>query len=278
LTVTHSLLRHPLPPDASGRVHGITPEDAGWKYVGFEVFDLRAGKSLDGDTGANETCLVLVSGQAEVRGGNEDFGRIGERMDPFAGLPWSVYLPPRTRWRVVAHTACELAACHAPAEGRLPARLIPPSDITEETRGTGTNTRHVRNILPDTSTFAESLLVVEVITPGGNWSSYPPHKHDTDDFPNETYLEETYYHRLARPSGFALQRVYTDDGSLDETMAVRDRDVVLVPRGYHPVGAPHGFHLYYLNVMAGPVRAWKFTMSPDHAFLGWSAAPKEVSQ
>jgi 5-deoxy-glucuronate isomerase len=114
-----------------------------------------------------------------------------------------------------------------------------------------------------------------VITPGGHWSSYPPHKHDRDDFPRETYLEETYYHRLARPGGFALQRVYTDDRALDETMAVGDRDVVLVPRGYHPVGAPHGFDLYYLNVMAGPVRAWKFTMSPEHAFLGWQASPTE---
>ncbi len=146
--------------------------------------------------------------------------------------------------------------------------MIPPGEVAQETRGKGTNTRHVRNILPDTG-VAESLLVVEVITPGGNWSSYPPHKHDTDDFPRETYLEETYYHRLARGTGFAVQRVYTDDGSLDETMAVRDRDVVLVPRGYHPVGAPHGFDLYYLNVMAGPVRAWRFSMSPDHAFLGW---------
>ena len=125
----------------------------------------------------------------------------------------------------------------------------------------------MRNILPDTSPHAECVLVVEVITPGGHWSSYPPHKHDTDDFPRETLLEETYYHRLKRGSGFAFQRVYTDDGSLDESMAVHDGDVVLVPRGYHPVGAPHGFDLYYLNVMAGPIRQWRFTMAPDHAFL-----------
>jgi 5-deoxy-glucuronate isomerase len=273
-----SLLRHPSPPDAAGRVHGIAPEDAGWSYVGFELFDLQAGQVLAGQTEAREICLVLVSGRADAAAAGEDFGAIGERMDPFAGSPWSLYVPPRTSWRVAAQTACELAICSAPATGGKPARLIPPVDVTQETRGAGANTRHVRNILPDTSSFAESLLVVEVVTPGGNWSSYPPHKHDTDDFPNETYLEETYYHRLARGSGFALQRVYTDDGALDETMAVRDRDVVLVPRGYHPVGAPHGFDLYYLNVMAGPVRAWKFSMSPDHAFLGWSATPTETSR
>jgi 5-deoxy-glucuronate isomerase len=188
-------------------------------------------------------------------------------MSPFDGSPASAYVPAKSSWTVTAQTPVELAVCSAPAEGRLPPRLIRPEDVGQETRGKGTNTRHVRNILPDTSPHAESLLVVEVITPGGHWSSYPPHKHDVDDPPRETYLEETYYHRLARGSGFAVQRVYTDDLSLDETMAVSDGDVVLVPKGYHPVGAPHGFDLYYLNVMAGPVRSWKFTMAPDHAWL-----------
>ena len=116
------------------------------------------------------------------------------------------------------------------------------------------------------SAAAESLLLVEVLTPGGHWSSYPPHKHDCD-LNGETQLEEVYYHRLARPGGFAVQRVYTDDRSLDETMAVEDRDVVLVPRGYHPVSAAHGFDLYYLNVMAGPVRNWQFTTAPGYEFL-----------
>ncbi len=117
---------------------------------------------------------------------------------------------------------------------------------------------------------AESLLVCEVITPGGHWSSYPPHKHDRDDPPAETLLEETYYHRLRRPRGFALQRVYTEDRSLDETMSLRDRDCVLVPRGYHTVSAPPGYDLYYLNVMAGPTRAWAVANDPDHA---WTLNP-----
>jgi 5-deoxy-glucuronate isomerase len=108
--------------------------------------------------------------------------------------------------------------------------------------------------------------VVEVVTPGGHWSSYPPHKHDIDQ-PGETQLEETYYHRLARPGGFAFQRVYTADRTLDETMTVEDRDVVLVPRGYHPVSAAHGFDLYYLNVMAGPVRRWQVSQAPGYEFL-----------
>jgi len=166
---------------------------------------------------------------------------------------------------VTAATACELAVGSAPAEGRLAPRLIRPEEVGEEVRGTGTNTRYVRNVLP-ASAPAECLQVVEVVTPGGHWSSYPPHKHDSDS-EGETQLEETYYHRLARPGGFAFQRVYTDDRTLDETMTVEDRDVVLVPRGYHPVSAAHGFDLYYLNVMAGPVRRWQITQAPGYGFL-----------
>jgi 5-deoxy-glucuronate isomerase len=261
------LLVRPTPPDADGQIHRITPQSAGWTYVGFEVFALQPGQHLSRDTGHTEVCLVLVSGKARMHADGHDFGEVGERMSPFEGNPSSVYVPPGMRWSVAAETPVELAVCAAPAKGGLPPRLIAPSDCTEETRGMGTNTRYVRNILPDTSPHAESLLVVEVITPGGHWSSYPPHKHDVDDPPRETYLEETYYHRLKRGSGFAVQRVYTDDRSLDETMAVSDRDVVLVPKGYHPVGAPHGFDLYYLNVMAVPVKLWKFTMAPEHAWL-----------
>jgi 5-deoxy-glucuronate isomerase len=262
-----NLLVRPSAPDPRGAIHRITPQSAGWRYVGFDVHVLRPGRTFAQETGDREACLVLLSGRARVKGGSEDFGIIGDRASPFDGSPWSVYVPAHSSFSVTAETECELAVCWAPAKGERKVHLIRPDDVGQETRGQGTNTRYVRNILPDTSPLAECLLVVEVITPGGHWSSYPPHKHDVDDPPRETYLEETYYHRLKRGSGFALQRVYTDDRSLDETMAVADRDVVLVPRGYHPVGAPHGFDLYYLNVMAGPVRQWKFTMSPEHAFL-----------
>jgi 5-deoxy-glucuronate isomerase len=191
---------------------------------------------------------------------------IGERASVFEGMPWSVYLPAHSSYSVEAATDCEFAVCSAPGTGKLPARVIAPGDVETLTRGKGSNTRHVRNILSETAA-AESLLVVEVITPAGNWSSYPPHKHDRDALPEESYLEETYYHRLSPPQGFALQRVYTDDRSLDETLAVGDRDVVLVPRGYHPVGAPHGYDLYYLNVMAGPRRTWRFHNDPNHAWM-----------
>jgi 5-deoxy-glucuronate isomerase len=208
----------------------------------------------------------LLSGEARITTKDFDSGVIGERASVFEGPPWSVYLPAGVAYEIEAANDCEVAICLAPAVGKLSPRVIPPADVEMLTRGTGSNTRHVRNVLSETAS-AESLLVVEVITPGGNWSSYPPHKHDRDALPNESYLEETYYHRLSPPQGFALQRVYTDDRRLDETIAVSDRDVVLVPRGYHPVGAPHGYELYYLNVMAGPKRTWRFHNDPNHAWM-----------
>lgn len=260
------LLVKPSRPDDSGRIQAITPESAGWAYVGFEVYQLKSGQSLKQATGDREACIVLLSGKAHVAAAGQDFGTIGGRSSPFEPDPWSLYAPARSDWSLTAEADCEIAVCTAPAEGRLPARVIAPDQVGQETRGKGTNTRHVRNILPETET-AESLLVVEVITPSGHWSSYPPHKHDRDMLPHESLLEETYYHRLNPSSGFALQRVYTDDRSLDETLAAANGDVVLVPRGYHPVGAPHGYELYYLNVMAGPKRVWKFHNDPDHEWM-----------
>lgn len=254
-------------PGGDGRVVHITPDSAGWTYVGFDLYRLAPGQGLAGATGEREVCLVLVSGRAAVAGGGADFGAIGERMSPFDGKPWSVYVPAGADWSVRAETQVELAVCSSPGRaGSHAARLIGPDDVHQETRGKGTNTRHVTNILPEWAP-AESLLVVEVITPGGGTSSYPPHKHDRDDLPRESLLEEVYYHRIDPPQGFAFQRVYTDDLSLDETMSVADGDVTLVPRGYHPCAALHGYNLYYLNVMAGPKRVWKFYNQPEHAWL-----------
>jgi 5-deoxy-glucuronate isomerase len=264
--MTSRLLVKPSAMSASGAVHRITPESAGWTYVGFEVLDLRQGEQAVRQTLDREACLIIMSGRAGVTAGDEEFGVLGDRASPFDGSPWSVYVPAKSSWSARAESDCELAIGWAPAVGRLPPRVIPPSKVGQETRGTGSNTRYVRNILPETEP-AESLLIAEVITPGGHWSSYPPHKHDVSSPSGETQLEETYYHRLMHPTGFAVQRVYTDDLSIDETIAVFDRDVVMVPKGYHPVGAPAGIDLYYLNVMAGPERRWRITVAPGFAFL-----------
>ena len=259
------LLRRPV--KGTSHIHHVTPENAGWTYVGFDVHQLAPGAKLAAPTGGMELCIVMVSGKARVASQGKDFGTIGERNSPFEGPPWSFYVPEKSDYTLVAETACEVALCFAPGKGGVhPARIIAPKDVGQMTRGTGSNTRHVANILPEDAP-AESLLVVEVITPPGCWSSYPPHKHDRDALPAESLLEETSYHRLNPPQGFGLQRVYTDDRSLDETLSFEDRDVVLVPRGYHPCAAPHGYDLYYLNVMAGPKRVWKFHNDPAHEWM-----------
>ena len=261
-----NLLVKPRDRDSDGRVLAVTPESAGWTHVGFEVFRLAPGETLSRETGDREVCLVLLAGKAAVRAAGEDFGVIGERTGPFGGKPWSVYVPAGAEFSATAEGDLEIGLCSAPGTGKYPARLIGPDHVGFEERGQGTNRRLIYNILPETEP-AESLLVVEVITPGGNWSSYPPHKHDRSAPGEETALEETYYHRLNPEQGFAFQRVYTDDRSIDETMTVENGDCVMVPRGYHPVGAPHGYDLYYLNVMAGPQREWRFKNDPDHDWI-----------
>ena len=254
------------PKAETGLVQHVTPEGAGWTYVGFDLQRLAADEGIGAQTGDREVCLVFVTGKGRVMVDGQDLGEQGERMSPFDGEPYAVYVPAGSDWRVTATTALELAVCSAPGGGEYKARLIPPGTNPPITRGKGSNTRYVTNILPETDP-ANSLLVVEVITPGGNTSSYPPHKHDTDDLPNESLLEETYYHRLNPPQGFAMQRVYTDDRSLDEALVIEDGDVTLVPKGYHPVAAVHGYDLYYLNVMAGPTRVWKFHNAVEHEWL-----------
>jgi len=262
--MSHLLIR---PEADTGLLARVTPESAGWTYVGFDLHHLNPGDSVAAETGDREVCLVFVTGEGAATAGGQALGSLGERMSPFEGKPWSVYVPQGSSWSVTAETVLELAVCSAPGlGGGLPVRIIGPDSLGQEVRGKGTNTRYVTNILPEGEP-ADSLLVVEVVTPGGHTSSYPPHKHDQDNLPAESYLEETYYHRFNPPQGFGFQRVYTDDRSLDEAIAIEDGDVVLVPKGYHPCAACHGYDLWYLNVMAGPTRTWKFHNAKEHEWL-----------
>lgn len=261
----------------AGQVQSITCEDAHWRFVEFELHRLEPGARIAHRWEDRETCIVVISGVATLSVDTIVEQTIGERMSPFERKkPWACYVPSGSEYRIVASTACELAICKAPQDSAaqpLPARIITPGDIQGESRGKGKNQRLVHNILPETEA-ASRLLVVEVFTDEGNTSSYPSHKHDNDDYPNETYLEEVYYHRIDPPQGFVFQRVYTDDRSLDESMAAYDQDVVLVPRGYHPVATIAGYDSYYLNVMAGPVRKWCFTWEEDHSWVNGPDYPR----
>lgn len=254
-------------PAVDGNVLTITPESAGWNYVGFQVYVLEPGQTYRSETGSRELCLVLLAGTVNVKTAKENWIGIGGRQSVFERIPpYSVYIPSGDVVEVEAVTHTELAVCSAPGQGTFEARLIRPEQVGVELRGYGHMERVIHNILPE-SEPADSLLVVEVFTPAGHWSSYPPHKHDRDALPDESLLEETYYYKVNPGHGFAVQRIYTDDGSLDVAVAPRDGEAVLVPRGYHPVSAPPGYDVYYLNVMAGPVRTWKFHNDPQHAWL-----------
>ena len=271
------LLVHPeARPEPDGTFLRVTPESAGWGHVGFEALALGDGAVAARDTGDRECCVVLVGGSAHVRSEHGEWRELGGRPDPWSGRPDAAYLPPGTRFEVqAAGGEAEVGLCFGPApHGGARARVLPGDEIEVETRGHGNQERTVHPILM-ADREADSLLVCEVLTPAGHWSSYPPHKHDRDDPPHETVLEETYYHRVSPARGFGLQRVYTDDRSLDESLAFGDRDCVLVPRGYHTVSAPPGYEVYYLNVMAGPVRSWAVANDPDHE---WTIAPQSAAR
>ncbi|POA33885.1 MULTISPECIES: 5-deoxy-glucuronate isomerase [unclassified Pseudomonas] len=258
---------------AKGRTLVELPAGA-LEYVGFSAYRLSLGETLPVSAGDKELCLVLLSGRVDVSGeapgqGAFNWDNIGDRQSVFEDKsPFAVYLPPGSQAQIVALSDVQIAVCAAPgsASAGIGPRLITPDSMKRSVRGKGANTRYVCDILPDTEP-AHSLLVVEVRTPSGHSSSYPPHKHDTDNLPHQSFLEETYYHQVNPPQGFVFQRVYTDDRSIDQAMAVENSDLVVVPKGYHPVSVPYGYESYYLNVMAGPKRVWQFHNDPQHSWL-----------
>lgn len=273
------LLRRAAAPDAAGLVCAIDPESAGWVWTTFHVYRLAPGMSVQRPADGMERLLLLLEGHAQVMAGEEDLGVLGSRASVFDGPPPPVVLvEPGHEVSAVAVTDALVAIAAAPGGEVRRTALIAPEEILVEERGSGSTARRIHHLLPP-SAEAGRLIAFEAYTPGGNWSSYPPHKHDTQDPPREAQLEELYFYRFARPQGFAFARVYTPDRSLDVTMTPMDGDLVLVPRGYHPVGVPAGYDCWYLNIMAGPERAWLFTVDPDHAWLmDWNpSVPRAAS-
>lgn len=240
---------------------------AGWQWISFSAHVLVAGASIVRAGDDLEVGVVVLEGTVRIEAGGQSFSEVGSRASVFEPVPAPVLLvEPGRPIEITARTDTRIAIAAAPGGDTRATRLIEPRAIRVEARGAGQTARTVHHLLPPDAA-AGRLILVEVITPGGNWSSYPPHKHDTNDPPRECKLEELYFYRFRRPAGFAFQRVYTADRSLDESMTPMDGDVVLVPRGYHPVGMPAGYDGYYLNVMAGPIREWRFTLDGDHAWL-----------
>ena len=247
----------------------VTPRSAGWRYVGFAAHRLAAGESMPIDAAGRRAVHRRAERHRDGRAARHAAGATSASARSVFDdrAPYAVYLPDGDRR--VGHARIrrrDRRRERARAGGTARRALIEPSQMKRSARGSGANTRFVCDILPQTEPAAH-LLVVEVRTPSGHSSSYPPHKHDTDNLPPESSLEETYYHRLNPAQGFAFQRVYTDDRSLDESLAVEDHDVVMVPRGYHPVVVPYGYESYYLNVMAGPTREWHFRNDPAHEWM-----------
>ena len=269
-----------LRPDSTGAV-AVGPAEAGWRYLSFRTVTLAESGSVEIGGPGHETAVVnLVGSDAVVDEGDGDQAVLAGRTSVFDSLPSAYYLPAGRRATVTGMKRATIAISEAPTRPEVSATLrsvlIPPEDITVEIRGAGRSTREIRHIIaPDFP--ADRLLVVEVLTPAGNWSSWPPHKHDVDDMPNEAVLEEIYHYRFRRPEAWAIQRVYRPVGSplgppRDAVWAVRDGDVVVVPDGYHPFVATDADDAYYLNALAGDRRTMACSFDPalDHVRSRWS--------
>jgi 5-deoxy-glucuronate isomerase len=240
----------------AGAWEQVTPESAGWRHLHFGVRQTPFASA----TGEAEIALVPLGGRCRVEADGESW-ELGGREHVFAGMPWALYLPRDTAYRVEGDA--ELAICGARCERRREPVLVRPEDVEIEVRGAGNATRQINHIVKPEFP-AERLLVVEVFTPSGNWSSYPPHKHDEENPPGEVVLEETYYFRT---DGFALQRLYSPRHGLDVTETVGDGDLMLVPYGYHTTAAAHGYDLYYLNALAGDRRSMAAADDPAFAWI-----------
>lgn len=231
--------------DASVRVE-VTPSSAGWKYLSFNLIALKAGESYLHKTERQEFALVPLQGLAMVDVERERF--VLERANVFAEMPHVLYAPPNKTVAIQAIHDFEFALGGAPAEGKYPTCLFAPDEMKQELRGGGTARRQVNHILQHPLP-AERLILFEVFVPAGAWSGWPPHCHD--GYMSSPYLEETYYYRFDRTSGFGIHRNYRRDRAFDEVFAVRDGDVVLVTQGFHPSGASPAANMYFLNFLAG---------------------------
>jgi 5-deoxy-glucuronate isomerase len=278
---------HAAPTAGSSLLVEVTPEIAGWELIHFQSHQLAAGQTWTFAPGAYELAVVVLSGTLSVQSNRGEWRGIGKRASVFEGLPEALYLPIHSNLTVTADSDCQFAVAWVPARREHPPRLIRQSDITVEIRGGDNATRHINGIIRP-GFDCEHLVLVEVYTPSGNWSSYPPHKHDVliqDENGKvlEADLEEIYYYKISPPDGYAIQRVYTDETSplhkagapIDALLLLRNDDIALIPEGYHPVVSAPGYTTYYLNVLAGSHQALTALDDPQFTWVKNSYQSKD---
>ena len=250
----------------------VKAEEAGWEYLNMAALRLNKGETFSDNTGDNEHASVILGGVCNFRSSKGDFLNVGRRPNVFSGMPYAVYLPRHTDFEIEAMTdGFEVATCWVATDQDFPAQLVTPHDSPIEIRGGANATRQINGILPP-GFNCHRIVAVEVYTPSGNWSSYPGHKHDVhreDEDGNvlEADLEEIYFYKFDRPGGYAYQRVYNDDRSIDGVMMAQQHDAVIVPEGYHPVVSAHGYTTYYLNFLAGSAQSLANCDDPDYAWV-----------
>jgi 5-deoxy-glucuronate isomerase len=246
----------------------VTPESAGWRFAGLRVMRLQAGEERRIATGEDEMLVLPLSGSCRVRCDDEDMYLSGRRS-VWTRVSDFAYIPRDASVTIDSDAGGEFALPSARARRRLAPAYGPAEAVPIEVRGAGDATRQVTSFCAPGTFEADRLMAVELLTPAGNWSSYPPHKHD-EEREGEAVLEEIYYFRVRGAHGYGMHRTYTSDGAIDATVTVRDGDAFLVPRGYHgPCVAAPDHDLYYLNVLAGPgpARTMAFCDDPVHHWV-----------
>jgi 5-deoxy-glucuronate isomerase len=251
----------------------LTPEKAQWEYLSFAARKMKSGEQWTFQTEENELAIVVLGGVCSVHSNRGKWERIGRRPNVFAGMPYALYLPRQTEFSLKAIDGpVDIGYGWVPTDEDHPAKLVTPDKVQIEIRGGDNFTRQINNMIPP-GFDNHRLVVVEVYTPGGNWSSYPGHKHDCHRINEqgkllEADLEEIYFYKIDKPEdGYAIQRVYNDDGSLDELILARNNHLVKIPEGYHPVVSPPGYNTYYLNFLAGSAQSLQSHDDPQYAWV-----------
>lgn len=259
-------------PEERETYQSIKCEEVGWPLLNFEARLIQQGKTWAGYTGDNEYGIILLSGNYKATSDKGDWETINGRKDVFSGIAHTLYLPRHTEFQIEATSeVLDLGYGWCETDQDHPARFKKPEEVPIEIRGGDNATRQINGLI-EPGFGCHRLVAVEVYTPSGNWSSFPAHKHDERIVGDqgelkETKLVETYFYKIQKPQGFAIQRVYTSDESLNEVTVVRNNEVVLVPKGYHPVAAGHGYNIYYLNFLAGSDQSLANTPDPDHQWI-----------